>query len=56
MDEKPLLAAMQSSLKLKLPPEMIITSTNLRLGELIGQGKYTFLGYLSTCNEPVATA
>ena len=29
---------MQTSFTSKLPPKMIITSANLRLGELIGQG------------------
>ena len=43
LDEKPynsVLAAkqLQTSLRSKLPPKMIITSANLRLGELIGQG------------------
>ena len=45
LDEKPnksVLATMQTSLGSKLPPNMIIASANLRLGELIGQGITTF--------------
>ena len=43
LDEKPnksVLATMQTSLRSKLPPNMIITSDILRLGELIGQGTF----------------
>ena len=52
LDERPkdcALATMETLLKSKLPSKMIITSANLRLGELIGQGNNYFVDYLSTC-------
>lgn len=36
------LDTIQTSLRSKIPPKMIITADNLRLGELIGQGMHSW--------------